>query len=100
MKEIDPSVEFKYNRAYIGLARNGLATNFVMIRPRKKHVIIEVKLPRSEEISALIENAGIDSLTYSNRWGRYRMSISAKDVEEQTELLLDLIKRSYDTYYS
>jgi predicted transport protein len=100
VKEIDPSVEFKYNRAYIGLARNGLATNFVSIRPRKKHVIMEVKLPRSEEISALIENAGMDSLTYSNRWGRYRMSVSAKDVEEQSELLLGLVKRAHDTYYS
>lgn len=100
VKEVEPSVELKYNKFYIGMARNGLATNFVSLRPRKKHVIVEVKIPRSDEITELLDEAGIDSLSYQNRWGQYRLSVSADDISDHRDLLIDLFRRARDDYYS
>src|SRR5271155_1768703 len=61
VREIDPSLELKYNKFYIGLSKSGQAFNFVLFRPRKSTVNIELKLPRSDEIGAKIEKAGIES---------------------------------------
>ena len=61
----------KYNKHYVGLARDGIADNFVTFRPRKDHLIVELRIPRSEDVTAVIDDSGIDSLPYDKRWGRY-----------------------------
>ena len=37
VKEFDPDLGLKYNKFYIGLAKNNLANNFVTFRPKKKY---------------------------------------------------------------
>jgi hypothetical protein len=51
-REIDPSLELKYNKFYIGLSRDGQAFNFVFMRPRKSVINLVIRLPRSDEIDA------------------------------------------------
>lgn len=98
VRQIDPGVALKYNKFYIGLAKGGVATNYVTFRPRKKHVSLELKIPRSDEISEKIEAAGLGSLPYNVRWGFYRPYVGPKDLEEHPDLLLELIRLAHDTY--
>jgi hypothetical protein len=71
-KQFDPKLELKYNKYYIGLGRDGVAFNFVQFRPRRSMVILEIKLPQTDDVNAKIEQAGLDPLEYNQRWGLYR----------------------------
>jgi predicted transport protein len=95
IREVDPKVELKYNKFYIGLATDGVPDNFVQLRPRKKQLIAEFRIPRSDDVSALIESAGVDALEYDGRWGKYRLRLDAADFRERDELLRDLIRRAH-----
>ncbi len=41
LKTLDPKLELKYNKFYIGLARDGQPNNFVIFRPKKNALRIE-----------------------------------------------------------
>ena len=43
-RKFDPALELKYNKFYIGLAKNGIPSNFVIIRPKKAFIRIEPRL--------------------------------------------------------
>jgi predicted transport protein len=100
INEVDSSVTLKYNKYYIGLARNGLASNFVSLKPRKKHVIMQFKMPRTDEVTQLIEDSGVDTLPFDGRWSNYRLSLTAKDLTDYRDLLIDLAKLASDSYNS
>lgn len=100
IREIEPDVSLKYNKNYIGLARSGVATNFVSFRPRRHHVLVEFKIPRSEELTQRIEESGIGLLTYSSRWGRYRMQIEPEDLAKNRDLLRELVQQAREHYGS
>ena len=51
-REIDPSLELKYNKFYIGVSRDGQAFNFILFRPRKSAINVSIKLARSDDIDA------------------------------------------------
>jgi hypothetical protein len=94
-REIEPSLELKYNKFYIGLSKDGQPFNFVALRPRKSWINVEVKLPRAEETDAKIEKAGIEALEYAARWGAYRLSIHEADIAKNRELLKELMQAAY-----
>jgi hypothetical protein len=96
----DPQVELKYTKFYIGLAKDGLATNYVALRPRKKHLIAEIRLPRTDETTALIEESGIGTLPYLTRWNQYRLTLTTEELEEYRELLITLIDLARENYNS
>ena len=95
IKEDDASIEFKYNRHYIGIASGGVANNFVILHPRKKYLKIAIKLPKSEEVSNKLEESG---LAYDYvRWGRYRLlHINQDEFKEQMELISELLTMAYN----
>lgn len=92
-REIDPSLELKYNKFYIGLSKGGQPFNFAIFRPRKSSII--VKLPRAEEIDTKIDQAGIEALEYATRWGQYRLSLRKNDIVKSRELLKELMQTAY-----
>ncbi len=92
IKEFDNGYELKYNKFYIGLAKNGQPDNFVVFRPKKTNTTMELKLEQSEEVDELIEGAGLDLMEYNNRWGRYRIRVSDKDLIKSKELITKLLK--------
>jgi predicted transport protein len=100
VKAKDPAVELKYNKFYIGLAENGLARNYVTMRPRKKQVNISLRIPRSDEMSDRIEESGIEMLPYEGRWGNYRLVVKEQDLTEYRELLSELIEVARKHYVS
>jgi hypothetical protein len=72
IKGLDPELELKYNKFYIGLAKHGQPSNFVVFRPKKDWLRIEVRLERSDETQGQLEESGLDLMDYDTRWGRYR----------------------------
>lgn len=97
VNEITPGMVLKYNKHYIGLARDGIVDNFVEFRPRREHAIVQFRIPRSDEVSALINDSGADDLAYDKRWGYYRLRMTTKDIDVHRKLLLDLIRRASRT---
>jgi len=81
LKQLDPALELKFNKFYIGLARQGQADNFVIFRPQKTSIRVEPRLKKRDEIEQKIEAAGLDVLDYDNRWSRYRIRLGKGDVK-------------------
>src|SRR5262245_13115838 len=52
VRAYDPDLELKYNKFYIGLAKGGQPNNFVIFRPKKDWLRLEVRLDRSDETQA------------------------------------------------
>ncbi len=95
IKSFDPSFELKYNKFYIGLAKDGQPNNFAVFRPKKKFVRIDLRIPKEQETENKIEEAGLDLMEYS-RSGRTRIKLTKKEIKEQYEFLTALIKMAYD----
>jgi hypothetical protein len=96
IKQIDPSLEMKYNKFYIGLARNGQPSNFVVFKPKKDWIRVEARTPRSDETQAQLEQEGLDLMDYDGRWGRYRINLVKGDVQKHEQFLTSLLKRAYE----
>ena len=93
--EIDPSLDLKYNKFYIGLSKDGQPFNFLQFRPRKNTINLEINLPRSEDIDAKIDESGLEALEYATRWERYRVSLHKDDISKQKALLKELMHAAY-----
>src|SRR5437762_1711391 len=48
VKTIDPAFGPKYNKWYVGLARNNQPLNFIVFKPKSQWVRVEVKLDKSD----------------------------------------------------
>jgi hypothetical protein len=94
-REIDSTVELKYNKMYIGLFRGGVAFNFCTMGPRKTAVNLSFRLPKDEAVDQELEAAGLDTLEYT-RWGAYRVKLTPGDAQKHHDLLHRLLKTSYD----
>ena len=95
IRKLDPTLELKYNKFYIGLARNGQPDNFVIFRPKKSWVSVEPRLKRSDETQERLETAGCDVMDYDERWGRYRIRLAPGDIAKHADLLTALLKEAY-----
>jgi len=81
----------KYNKYYIGVACNGIVDNFVIFRAKKDKTLFEVRLPRSEAVDKIIEDAGLDALAYEVRGKRYRIRLNHNDLVENREVIKHLL---------
>jgi hypothetical protein len=95
LKTLDPTLELKFNKFYIGLARAGQADNFVIFRPQKTFIRVEPRLKKKDEIEQNIEAAGIDVLDYDNKWSRYRIRLGKGDVNKHAALLQQLFSAAH-----
>ncbi len=96
LHDFDSTLNLKYNKHYIGLEKNGQSYNFVQFRPRKTHIHWEVKIPHSDDLDTQIEDAGLDTLDYDKKWGRYRIRLTRDDIKTKSEFLKQLSKDAYD----
>jgi hypothetical protein len=58
--QLDRNFNFKYNKFYVGLAKNDQPNNFISVRPKKSVLRLEARLPRSDELDQQLENAGLE----------------------------------------
>lgn len=66
VRTLDPDLELKYNKFYIGLAKGGQPNNFVIFRPKKDWLRLEVRLDRSDETQAQLDGSGLDVIGYDS----------------------------------
>lgn len=95
ISEFVPGYELKYNKFYIGLAKDEQPNNFVLFRAKKSSFNIELKIKQSEEVEKMIEDAGLDLMNYDKRRGRYRVRLSKQEVNKHKELITNLLKMAY-----
>jgi len=95
IKAVDPGLELKYNKFYIGLAREGKPSNFVIFRPKKSFLRLEPRLARSDEMQELLEKKGLDVMDYDDRWGRYRIRLAKGDTKKHAEFLTELLTEAH-----
>ena len=98
IKESLDNIELKYNKFYIGLAKDGLPYNFVVFRPKKSNLNLEIKLPFSEDIQKEIEEQGLDDMGYLKRWNVYRLRLSRDDVKNKKDFIKKLFTMAKENF--
>lgn len=96
LHELDSAIKLKYNKFYIGLEKDRQPYNFVIFRPKKQHLVFEIKLPDSEEIDKKIDDAELSTLEYDKRWGAYRLRLTQAHIKGKADVLKELSKLAYD----
>lgn len=98
VNEVEPRASLKYNKHYIGIEVDGSAKNFVSFMPRKAHVIMTIKIPKTAETDEILEESGLETLTYETQWRQYRLRLDSKLDDKQREVILGLVKQAIDTF--
>lgn len=99
VRTFDPKLELKYNKHYIGLAVDGAASNFVICRPKKAALNVDIKLPKTDEYTSMIEDAGLDLIRYDS-WNRYCLRLKGDDLSKHKEVLCELLRRAHSLHNS
>ena len=95
-KEFLPSLEFSYNKYYMGFWLDSRACNFAICKPQKSALRLEIRLPETEEIEEIITNEEIDFLDYDKRGGKYRLKLVEKDIKTKREAIKSLLNQAYE----
>jgi hypothetical protein len=94
-RKIDPQLELKYNKFYIGLAKGGTPQNFIIFRPQKNFIRFEPRLRKSEATQGQLDAAGLNVMDYDERWRRYRIRLTLEDLKLHQEVLQKVIADAY-----
>jgi hypothetical protein len=95
---VEPKATLKYNKYYIGLGVDGAPFNFVAFQPRKAHVIMSIRLPRTTEFDEQLEEANIATLAYDAQWRQYRVRFDADIEGKQKDVILALLRQSREGF--
>jgi hypothetical protein len=96
VRQFDDNLRLRYNKHYVGFARDGIAYNFAVLRPRKTATNLDIRLPRSEDVEARLEQAGLELQDYDARWGAIRIRLALGDVQKHAESLVEVLKTAYE----
>ena len=96
-RNFSSDLEIKYNKFYIGLARNGRPFNFIRFMPQKKRIILEMKLEQSKDVDQMVDNEDLD-YNYDKGAGRYRIRLGKDDMEKCSNVLKNLIKLAFEGF--
>lgn len=100
VNRIAPGHELTFKKSYIGLARSGVANNFVQFIPRRSHLIAQFRIAQSDELTARLADSGLDLLSYDRGWGRYQIRATGTDLVENRAVITELIAKSAGIAYS
>ena len=96
VKKLDPQMELKYNKFYIGLAKNGKPCNFVVFRPKKNFLRFETRIKKSDDTQERLENAGLDVMDYDDRWGYYRIRLTQGEIKKKAEVITQVLTQAFN----
>ena len=97
VETVQPGLEPKYNKHYVGLTAAGMARNFVIFRPKKNFVLAEFKISQDEELASWLAETRLNVLSYDSRFGYYRVRVKQVDLDQQEEPLRKLITKARDS---
>ena len=92
--DIDSSLSLNYTKYYIGIRQFERTNNFALFRPKKAHMLLDLKIVITDEISELIETSGL-VLNAKEGGTRQRLSLRQIDIDENGEILSELLKLAY-----
>jgi len=95
---VEPKATLRYTKHYIGLGIDGQAVNFVTFGPRKGHVVMSIKLPKTQEVDEQLDEAGIETLAYETQWRQYRLRLDSPPTPQQREVLTELLRQSREQF--
>lgn len=95
IKEFDPSHSLSYNKHYIGLSRRGRPNNFIVFRPKKKFVRVEVRLNDMDTCKKVLEEKDVEIVSLDKRSGRIKFRITKADIDNNHETLKLIFERAY-----
>lgn len=95
VREKDSSLAPKYNKYYIGLARNGIADNFISLKPKKNWIIFQPKVPSNAELNQRLDDAGLQVMAYERRFNHYKIRLSDSELTEHIDLIREIISMAY-----
>ena len=98
IRMVEPDLEPNFNKHYIGLQRNQVARNFITSTPRRKHLGVGFRIPRSAALDEQIEASGLDLFGYNTRYRSYVLRLTQHDLTDARETLLDLIRQARAAY--
>ncbi len=91
-----PGMELKYNKMYIGLAKDGVAKNFVYFKPHKQFVAFFIKARENKLDNLDVGDLNID---YIGRTQQYRVRIkNIHEYDSSKEVLKALIFEARDLF--
>jgi len=96
IKEFQPGFELNYNKFYIGLTQNGQSNNFVILRPKKAFLRLEIRLSKSDEVEEKMTEIGLDLMDYDSRNGRYKIRLIKNDIKKHSGILKEILLKSYE----
>lgn len=97
VNEIGKKYELNYTKANIRLGADGQDIPYLLLKPRKKnHIVLILKLTKSDDIDSIIENNDFDNMAYLRT--RYRIRISNDDLTNKKEIIKELISLAEKKY--
>jgi len=96
INEFADGFTFKYNQSYIGLFQNGIVKNFAILGPRRTALLVDIRLEKDNGIDEIIDNSDLDTMPY--KWNSYRLRLKHKDLMNNKEIIVDLLKRAYESF--
>lgn len=95
LRDVDSSLALAYNKYYIGLRQRNRANNFVIFRPKKKFLKLEVRVADLDALREELKNADIEVLSINKRSGRVRFVINKGEVSTHKEALRSIFLKAY-----
>lgn len=95
LHEINPKIALKFNRYYIGLLEDGRINNFVVFRPKREFIRVEVRVDQQDSWRNRLEKAGMMVLQSNGDGVRLKFRLAGKDFDRNQEFLRELFVASY-----
>ena len=90
--------DLKYNKFYIGIAKDGAAKNYISFKPKKQFIYLCIKGREDSNTTDRLDEAGID-YAYESRYKQYRIKIkSFSEYEKNRDLITDLVSTAKEHY--
>lgn len=95
-----PGFTLKYNKFYIGLAKDGLPNNWVVFRPKKGFLRFDLRLPKSQEIDEIIAKYEFEEIEYDSRSNWLIIRINPGNIKKHEEMIKEFFIQAESNFNS
>jgi hypothetical protein len=95
-----PGFTLKYNKFYIGLAKDGQPNNWAVFRPKKGFLRFDLRLPKSQEIDDIIGKYQFDEMEYDSRSSWLIIRINPGGIKKHEEMIKEFFIKAESDFNS